>query len=138
MRANVIIFALIGCFVTVVGVVYTLLTLNVDPGGIEWVGVPALFALAAMCWMIAIYVWMNERRYGGGAQDDENAEVHEEAGHKGVFAPYSWAPLVCAIGSSLAFGGFPIAYWISALGVVIGMIGVVMWVMAYSVGNNSH
>ena len=95
MRTNVIIFALIGCFVTVVGVVYTLLTLNVDPGGIEWVGVPALFALAAMCWMIAIYVWMNERRFGGGAQDDDDAEVHEGLATR-AFSPRTAGHPSCA------------------------------------------
>lgn len=138
MKANYVIFGVIGCFLAIVGVVYTWMSYSFDPSGIEWVGAPALFALAAMCWMIAVYVWMNERRHGRGAMDNDDAEVHDEAGIQGTYAPYSWSPIWVAIGASIAFGGFPVAWPWVAIGIAIAMAGVIQWVFEFSRGTHSH
>lgn len=138
MKANYIIFGVVGLFLLIVGVVYTWITYSFEPSGIEWVGVPALFALAGMCLMVSVYLWMVNRRYGDTANDRDDAEVHEEAGIQGTFSPFSWAPLWTAIGCSIVFGGYPIGLWLSFLGFVVAMYGVVMWIYEFSRGHHAH
>lgn len=138
MKANIAIFTAIGSFLFVVACAYTFITMNFEPSGIEWVGVPALFALAAFNWMIAVFIWLNARRFGLGASDRDNAEVHEEAGIQGKFAAQSWAPLICAAGGAVAFAGFPIALWITFAGIAIALAGTALWVLEFSVGHHSH
>lgn len=137
MKANYVMFTVLGVFLLIVGLVYGWLGYAFD-SGIEWAGFPALLALAAMSFMIAVFLFMNARRHGRGAADRDDAEVHEEAGVQGTFAPYSWAPLWTALGCSMAFAGIPIGWWLTGLGVAVAMVGVIMWVMEFSWGPHSH
>ncbi len=137
MKANYVMFAVLGVFLLIVGLAYGWLGYTYD-AGIEWAGFPALLALAAMSFMIAFYLRMNARRHGRGASDTEDSPVSAEAGVQGTFAPYSWAPLWTALGASMAFGGIPIGWWLVALGVCVAMVGVITWVMEFSWGYHSH
>ena len=64
----------------------------------EWAGIPALYALSAMSWMIAWYLRAAEHKYGVGPADDEDGQIVEYAGTYGTFAPWSWWPLGLGLG----------------------------------------
>ena len=130
-------FGVVGFFLLIVGVVYGWLTATFEPG-IEWVGFPAFLALGAMSLMVSVILWMNDRRFGTGASDRDDAEVHEEAGIQGTFAPHSWAPLWTSLGCSFAFAGIPISWWMVAGGVALAMYGAISWAFEFSRGHHAH
>lgn len=130
--------AICGFFFIIVGVAYTFLTGTYEPSGFEWVGVPAIFGLSGLMFMMSIYSMMTTRRFNKQAQDDHAGEVHDEAGVQGTFAPYSWAPLWASLGASIVFIGLPIGWWLMVLGFIVAAYGVITWVMAHSTGFHAH
>ncbi|MDX5449941.1 MAG: cytochrome c oxidase subunit 4, partial [Actinomycetes bacterium] len=104
----------------------------------EWVGTTAVFLTGGMFAMIAFYFKMLERRHGKRAEDRHDAEISEDAGEQGVFAPWSWWPLVCAAGAALAFTALAVGWWIMVPAAVVGVIGLVGWVFEFSRGQHAH
>ena len=81
MKINQQLFAILGTFFLAVAIVYTIWT-----RGTEWVGIPALFALAGMQYMIAYYLRLVEKEYKTGVDDKVDGEIEEYSGTYGRFA----------------------------------------------------
>ena len=133
MRTNVKLFAIIGVFFTVVATVYGFWV-----RWSEWAGIPALYALGALGIMIAFYLWLTERKFGAGPDDDENGEIAQYAGTYGSFAPWTWWPLGLGIGCAALMLGLAIDWWIFFIGIGVGLYFVVGWVFEYSKGDHAH
>ncbi|WP_058233889.1 cytochrome c oxidase subunit 4 [Devriesea agamarum] len=127
------IFMILTLFFVVMGVIYGLLSKFEEP-----IGFAAILMLGAMSLMIAAYVGMKNRDYPGRPEDNENAEVSDEAGVQGSFAPYSWWPFWGAIAASLCFTGVAAGWWIFIGGLIVGIIAIVGWVMEFSRGQYAH
>ncbi|MDN4481552.1 cytochrome c oxidase subunit 4 [Demequina muriae] len=104
----------------------------------EWVGIVAILLTGGMFIMIGIYFKMLEKRHGRRPEDDEDAHISELAGSQGVYAPWSWWPLVIALGSALAFVAMAVGWWIMVPAVIIGSVGLVGWVFEFSTGRHAH
>ena len=138
MRASARIFWILAIFFVIVAVAYALLTGFYEPLGIELVGFPAFLALAGLAAMIAGYLSLTNRKFGTRPEDRLDAEVEDEAGVQGSFAPYSWWPLWAAIGAAMCFLGVAAGWWIMGIGLIPTIIGVVGWVMEFSRGEHAH
>ena len=57
---------------------------------------------------------------------------------RGVFAPWSWWPLVIGAAAALAFLGLAVGWWVLYLGFVVGVIGLVGWVFEFNRGQHAH
>ena len=104
----------------------------------EWAGIPAIYAVAAMSFMIAWYVQSTDKRHGLGPADDEDGEITDYAGTYGVFAPSSWWPLGVATACALIVTGLAIDWWILLLGVLAGVYFTFGWVYEFSRGKYAH
>ena len=62
----------------------------------EPAGTTALFLAFGLSIMIGFYLAFTARRVDAGAQDDKEADVADDAGEVGFFAPHSWQPLSLA------------------------------------------
>lgn len=138
MNTTARIFWILTLFFLIVAIAYGFLTSSYEPLGIETVGFPAFLMLVGLSAMIAGVTTINGRKYKNRPEDELRAEVSDEAGIQGSFAPYSWWPLFAAIGASMAFLGVAAGWWILALGMVPTLIGVIGWVMEFSVGKYRH
>ena len=138
MRTTSRIFTILFVFFLIVGAVYGFVTAQWMPMGLEPVGFAAILMLAGMAAMIAAVLAMNAKRFSDRPEDIEDAPVSADAGIQGSFAPYSWWPLFAAIGGAMAFLGVAAGWWILALGMVPTLIGVIGWVMEFSVGKYRH
>jgi hypothetical protein len=126
-------FATIAVFFLLVAVVYGFWV-----NWSEWAGIPALFGVGGLGLMIAIYLWLTERRFGRGADDREDGEISEYAGTYGRFAPWSWWPLGLGAACALLVLGLAVGWWIFFVGVGLGLYFVVGWVFEYSKGDHAH
>lgn len=127
------IFLFPGYFFIIIAFVYGAVT-KFD----EMVGFPVLLLTAGLAFMVGVYFRMLAKRHGVRAEDREDAEIEELAGDQGLFAPWSWWPLVLAAGAALGFVALAVGWWIMVPATIVCVIGLVGWVMEYSFGRYSH
>ncbi|MFJ2113543.1 MULTISPECIES: cytochrome c oxidase subunit 4 [unclassified Streptomyces] len=102
----------------------------------EPVGTTGLFLAFGLTVMIGFYLAFTARRMDALAQDDENAEVTDEAGEVGFFSPHSWQPLALGIGGALLFLSVAIGWWLAYFSAPLLLIGLWGWVFEYYRGES--
>ncbi|MEU8776109.1 cytochrome c oxidase subunit 4 [Streptomyces sp. NPDC048606] len=104
----------------------------------EPVGTTALALAFGLSAMIGYYLAFTAKRVDEMAQDNLEADVADEAGELGFFAPHSWQPLSLAIGGALAFMGVVFGWWLMYFSAPIILIGLWGWVYEYYRGENQN
>ena len=124
----------LGVFCAVVGMVYGYLT-----GFQELAGFPALLAVAAMSFMLAIYLWLVDRSTGAMLPEDrEDGEIVEMSGDYGAFSPWSWWPLLLGIGCAIFVLALAVGWWIIGLSVPVVILGLFGLIFEHSRGDHAH
>ena len=104
----------------------------------EWAGIPAIYAVGGMSWMIAWYLNVTERKYGVGPADDADGQIADYAGTYGTFAPWSWWPIGLGASAAFLFFGLAIDWWVFLLGLIPGLFFVTGWVMEFNRKRYAH
>ncbi|GHF32310.1 cytochrome c oxidase subunit 4 [Streptomyces sp. NPDC002536] len=104
----------------------------------EAAGTTALFMAFGLSVMIGYYLAFTARRVDAGAQDDKNADVADDAGELGFFAPHSWQPLSLAVGGALAFLSICFGWWLMFFSAPIIFVGLFGWVFEFYRGENQN
>ena len=107
------VFYAIGTFLALMAVFYMISTAWIGEDaylyGLEWVGGVGLVLATALCFMLAVYLDITERRMDVVPEDWEEAEVEDGAGVLGFFSPSSIWPF--AMSGAVMFLGLGIAFW---------------------------
>ncbi|MFC5724627.1 cytochrome c oxidase subunit 4 [Streptomyces gamaensis] len=104
----------------------------------EPAGTTALFLAFGLCVMVGYYLAFTARRVDVGAGDDKDADVADDAGELGFFAPHSWQPLSLALGGSLAFLSICFGWWLMYFSAPIILVGLLGWVFEFYRGENQN
>ncbi|MDH6129358.1 cytochrome c oxidase subunit 4 [Kitasatospora sp. GP82] len=104
----------------------------------EAAGTTALFLAFGLCAFIGYYLAFTARRVDSGAGDNPEAEVADDAGEMGFFAPHSWQPLSLAVGGALSFLGVIFGWWLMFWSIPIILIGLYGWVFEFYRGENQN
>ncbi|MCX5390232.1 cytochrome c oxidase subunit 4 [Streptomyces sp. NBC_00094] len=104
----------------------------------EPVGTTALFLAFGLSIMIGYYLAFTAKRVDAMAQDDKEADVADEAGEVGFFAPHSWQPLSLAVGGALAFLAVAMGWWILYFSFPLLLVGLFGWVFEFYRGENQN
>ena len=104
----------------------------------EPVGTTALFLAFGLCIMVGYYLAFTAKRVDAMAQDDKEADVADEAGEVGFFAPHSWQPLSLALGGALAFLSIAMGWWIMYFSAPLILVGIWGWVFEFYRGENQN
>ncbi|MCX4980426.1 cytochrome c oxidase subunit 4 [Streptomyces wedmorensis] len=104
----------------------------------EPVGTTALFLAFGLSIMIGYYLAFTAKRVDAMAQDDKEADVADEAGEVGFFAPHSWQPLSLAVGGALAFLAIAMGWWILYFSAPLILVGLFGWVFEFYRGENQN
>ena len=131
MKSTARIFYILSAFFVVVGIAYGIITGRNEPMGIEPVGFAAFLAAAGLALLIAIYLSMNVKAHPDRPEDNLHAEVEDEAGVQGIFAPYSWWPLWLGLSTTIMVAGIGIGWWLFIVAAPFVMISVVGWTMEF-------
>ncbi|MFF1902082.1 cytochrome c oxidase subunit 4 [Kitasatospora sp. NPDC058218] len=131
------IFLGLAVFVLAMAITYGVWTNHSDLG-VEAAGTTALFLAFALCAFIGYYLAFTARRVDSGAGDNPEAEVADDSGEQGFFAPHSWQPLSLAIGGALAFMGVIFGWWLLYWSIPIILIGLFGWVFEFYRGENQN
>ncbi|BAU82681.1 integral membrane protein [Streptomyces laurentii] len=124
-------FIWLSVFILAVGIVYGVWAK-------EAVGTTTLFLAFGLCIMVGYYLAFTARRVDDLAQDDKEADVADEAGELGFFAPHSWQPLSLALGGALAFLAIAIGWWLMYFSAPFILVGIFGWVFEFYRGENQN
>ena len=119
-------------FFVPVGVIYGVWS---DGEPVGMLGIPLVGGLVGM---IGAYFALLSRRIDPRPEDDEHGEIEQGAGDLGVYAPWSWWPLAIGAAAAIAFLGMAVGFWLTGIGVILGVIGLIGWVFEYSRGQHAH
>ncbi|GAB2716001.1 cytochrome c oxidase subunit 4 [Kitasatospora kifunensis] len=131
------IFAGFAAFILIMAVTYGVWTSH-SSHGTEAAGTTALFLAFGLCAFIAFYLGFTARRVDLGAGDNPEAEVSDDAGEMGFFAPHSWQPLSLALGGALAFCSVIFGWWLMFWAAPVIAIGLFGWVFEFYRGENQN
>ncbi|GAB2595038.1 cytochrome c oxidase subunit 4 [Streptomyces capparidis] len=104
----------------------------------EPAGTTALVLSFGLALMVGYYLVFTARRVDTGAQDRKDADVADDAGELGFFAPHSWQPLFLAAGGALAFLGIVFGWWLLFFSLPILFLGLFGWVFEFYRGENQR
>lgn len=102
----------------------------------EPAGTTALVLAFGLSLMIGFYLAFTAKRADAMAQDNKQADVADEAGELGFFAPHSWQPLSLGIGGAFAFLAIAMGWWLLFFSLPLILIGLFGWVFEFYRGEN--
>ena len=132
MRTEWKIFAPIAVFFFIVAVIYGYFTRLTEP-----IGMVGLLLSGLFCVMIAVYLAITSRKIDR-PEDHPDAEIAEGAGELGFFPASSIWPLWAALTMVLIALGPVFGWWISLIGVGMGIWSLTGWVYEYYRGDYRH
>jgi hypothetical protein len=99
---------------------------------IEWVGAVGIGLSAILSALIAFYVGASRRAQGGELPEDRlDAEIDDGDPEVGFFSPWSWWPMVLALGAALVFLGIAVGIWICFIGAPLAFVAIIGWYYEY-------
>lgn len=105
----------------------------------EPVGTTALALLVGMWAMVGFFLMIQSRKIDPRPEDDPAANIDDNpVGDYGHFSPWSWWPLVLGLATALAFLGLAVGWWVTGIGVALGLVGLIGHVFEYSRGPHAH
>ena len=132
MRVEFKLFAWIGGFFTVVGLIYGTVTHWDEP-----VGPFGLLLCAGLSALIGFYLWWTGRKLDPRPEDDPLALISVAEGEYGFFSPHSWWPLALGASSAVVFLGLAVGWWLFIIGACLATLATIGWTFEYFRGENA-
>jgi len=132
MRVESKLFAWIGGFFTVVGLIYGTVAHWREP-----VGPFGLLLCAGLSALIGFYLWWTGRKLDPRPEDDPLALISVAEGEYGFFSPHSWWPLALAAAAAVVFLGLAVGWWLFIIGVALATLATIGWTFEYFRGENA-
>lgn len=143
MRVNANLFWILAVFFALSAVGYTIWSLidyantpeQIEPltaQGVEWVGSLGMALGAVLSVFLAFYITITKRAQGGELPEDSlTAEIDDGDPEVGHFSPWSWWPMLLALGLAFMFLGFAVGIWLAFIGGPIVLISIIGWQYEY-------
>lgn len=106
--------------------------------GREPIGIVALLLSGLTSFMIMGYLWLLSRRMNPRPEDLHEGEVAQGAGELGFFPPQSIWPFWVALSLAVIVLGPVFGWWITILGMGLGIWALSGWVYEYYRGDYAH
>lgn len=124
MKAERLIFGLIAAFFVVVTPIYYLMSREI-------IGTVALLLTFALCGMLTVYFAITARKIDLRPEDRNDGEILEGAGEVGFFPSRSIWPFWCGLTVTVMALGPVFGWWLTLVGVGMGIWAVSGWTYQY-------
>lgn len=131
MKAERWIFVLIALFFVVVAPIYWFMSREI-------VGTVALLLTLAFFAMVGAYLWIQSRKIDPRPEDRKDAEIVEGAGEVGFFPSSSIWPFWTALTVTIMALGPVFGWWLTLLGIGMGIWALTGWTYQYYRDEYSH
>lgn len=132
MKVEFRLFAVIGVFFIVVGLIYGTVTDWSEP-----VGPFGLLLCAGVASLIGFYLWETGRKLDPRPEDDPLGQISAAEGVYGFFSPHSWWPLAVGASAALVFLGLAVGWWVVIIGSFLSTFAVIGWTFEYFRGQHA-
>lgn len=131
MKAERLIFVLITIFFVVVAPIYWFVSGEI-------IGTVVLVLTVAFCAMLAVYFTIQSRKIDPRPEDRKDAEIVEGAGEVGFFPSTSIWPFWTALSVAVMSLGPVFGWWLTLLGIGMGVWALSGWVYQYYRAEYQH
>lgn len=131
MKGERMIFASVAIFFVVVAPIYWFVSGEI-------IGTVALLLTLAFCAMLAVYFTIQSRKIDPRPEDRKDAEIVEGAGELGFFPSSSIWPFWAGLTITVMSLGPVFGWWLTLLGVGMGIWSVTGWAYQYYRGDYQH
>ena len=131
MKSEAKIFGALALYFVIVAVAYYWYTK-------EEVGGVALALTAVMCIIITTYLQVAGKHSGPRPEDSVDGEIVDGAGVLGFFPPKSIWPLWLALTMTVICLGPPLGWWLTLVGLGMGLWSLPGWVFEFYRGDYAH
>lgn len=137
MKTEAKLFLFLVVFFLVLSPVYAFMTWRLD-GAVEPIGTTVLILTTLFSAMIWGLLFLTGRSTGPRPEDRAEGEIIEGAGALGFFPPTSIVPFWSVLVISIIILGPVFGWWLTILGVGLGIWAVCGWAYEFYVGDYKH
>ncbi|MFP5415335.1 MAG: cytochrome c oxidase subunit 4 [Actinomycetes bacterium] len=137
MKTEAKIFLFLVIFFAVVSPVYAYMTWRLD-GRLEPIGTTVLLLTLLFSLMVWGLLVLTGRSTGPRPEDRKEADIVEGAGALGFFPPSSIVPFWSTVAIATIFLGPVFGWWLTLLGLGIGLWTALGWAYEFYVGDYKH
>lgn len=137
MKVETRLFLFLVIFFAAVSPIYAFVTWRLD-GHVEVIGTTVFLLTVLMTAMIAGYLHLTGRGLDLRPEDNKEGEIIDGVGALGFFPPSSIWPFWAALVAAVILLGPVFGWWITILGVGIGIWAVCGWCYEFYVGAYKH
>ena len=124
-------FAAIAIFLAIVTPIYWFMSHEI-------IGTVALILTFAFAAMLTVYLWVQASKIDPRPEDRKDGEIVENAGALGFFPPSSIVPFWSTVAITAMLLGAVYGWWISLLGVGLGIWAACGWAYEFYTGDYKH
>ena len=136
MKTEAKIFLFLIAFFVVVTPAYAVITWQM--GHFEVIGTTVLALTLLFCLMVWGLLIVTGRTVGMRPEDRKDGEIVENAGALGFFPPSSIVPFWSALAIMVILLGVVYGWWLSLVGVALGIWGACGWAYEFYTGDYKH
>lgn len=134
MKTSIALLWVLAVYFFVLTAVYTVWSL-IDTAEVEWIGSVAIGLSGVLSVFIAFYLQIQLKNQGGALPEDRlEADIDEGDPEIGFYSPWSWWPVLIAVGAAVAFLGLAVGFWVSLYAIPIVLIALIGWTYEYHRG----
>jgi hypothetical protein len=134
MKTSIALLWVLAVYFFVLTAVYTVWSL-IDTAEVEWIGSVAIGLSGVLSVFIAFYLQIQLKNQGGVLPEDRlEADIDEGDPEIGFYSPWSWWPVLIAVGAAVAFLGLAVGFWVSLYAIPIVLIALIGWTYEYHRG----
>ena len=137
MKTEAKIFLFLVAFFAIVSGVYPYVTFRME-GQVEPIGTTVLVLTLLFCLMVWGMLFLTGKSHGPRPEDRSEAEIVEGAGVLGFFPPTSITPFWSTVAITVMLLGVVFGWWLTLLGIGIGIYAAMGWAYEFYVGDYKH
>ncbi|MBT5575620.1 cytochrome c oxidase subunit 4 [Pontimonas sp.] len=131
MKTNIGLMWILTAYFFALSAVYTVWSL-IDHASVEWIGTLAIGLSGGLSGFIAFYLQVQHKNQGGVLPEDRlEAEIDDGDPELGFYSPWSWWPIVLAVGAAMAFAGLAVGVWVTFYAIPLVLIALAGWTFEY-------
>jgi len=131
MKTNIGVLWVLTAYFAVLTVVYTVWAI-IDTGELEWIGTIAIALSGVLSALIAFYLQIQLKNQGGVLPEDRlDADIDDGDPELGFYSPWSWWPVMLAVGAAIAMLGMSVGIWVALYGIPLVVVALVGWTYEY-------
>jgi ribose/xylose/arabinose/galactoside ABC-type transport system permease subunit len=131
MKTNIGVLWVLTAYFAVLTVVYTVWAI-IDTGELEWIGTIAIALSGVLSALIAFYLQIQHKNQGGVLPEDRlDADIDDGDPELGFYSPWSWWPVMLAVGAAIAMLGMSVGIWVALYGIPLVVVALVGWTYEY-------